>query len=84
MGANEVFASDLLGKFRDTHTRLSPEKRAFYGYPTSVVNTEGTQKTLASSQLSLTAFRLPIADGVFPSVRDSVLFGALKDADMIE
>jgi hypothetical protein len=41
--------ADLLNKFKDAHGKLSPEKRPFYGHPTSVVNTIATQKTLASS-----------------------------------
>jgi hypothetical protein len=43
---------DLLGKFKDAQSRLSPEKRPFYGYPTSVVNTRATQKTLVSSMFA--------------------------------
>ncbi|GJE98811.1 G-alpha-domain-containing protein [Phanerochaete sordida] len=43
-----TFSSYLKNKFRDVLTTNSPEKRHFYGYMTSVVDSEATAKTLAS------------------------------------
>ncbi|EKM56244.1 uncharacterized protein PHACADRAFT_253262 [Phanerochaete carnosa HHB-10118-sp] len=42
------FSSYLKTKFKDVQSANSPEKRAFYGYMTSVVDYEATAKTLAS------------------------------------
>jgi len=57
-----VLAKYLHHKFREQHKELSPERRSFYGYVTSVIDTKATSSTLASVRDGIIQQHLQNAD----------------------
>lgn len=51
---------DLRSKFKDILIEKSPKDRAFYGYPTSVVDTAATRLTLGSGEHIPLPFVMPL------------------------